>query len=72
MVKKLADTEVRGGGGQNLKTKLCLNRSEIYIFLSKDSNSRLSAQKTKNIVLCQNRTLPASIHNLIPQSKSPL
>ena len=43
-----------GGGGRNLKTKLCLNRSKIYIFLSKDSNSRLSAQKTKNIVLCQN------------------
>ena len=43
-----------GGGGQNLKTKLCLNRSEIYIFLSKDSNSRLSAQNTKNIVLCEN------------------
>ena len=43
-----------GGMGQNLKTKLCLNRTEIYIFLSKDSNSRLSAQKTKNIVLCQN------------------
>ena len=47
MVNKLADTEV--GGGQNLKTKLCLNRSKIYIFLSKDSNSRLSAQKTKTL-----------------------